>query len=46
MPAVLAQDPDSGIIDFGNTDVLHENESAVVLEYLDFTEKERRANKI
>ncbi len=36
MLAVLAQDPDSGIIDYGSTDVLHENESAVVLEYLDF----------
>lgn len=36
MLAVLAQDPDSGIIDYGNTNVLHENESAVVLEYLDF----------
>ena len=36
MLAVLAQDPDSGIIDYGNTNVLHENESTVVLEYLDF----------
>ena len=36
MLAVLAQDPDSGIIDYGNTDVQHKNESAVVLEYLDF----------
>jgi transposase len=36
MLAVLAQDPDSGIIDYGNTDVMHKNESAVVLEYLDF----------
>ena len=36
MPAVLAQDPDSGIIDYGDADVMHKNESAVVLEYLDF----------
>jgi hypothetical protein len=36
MLAVLAQDPDSGIIDYGNCDVMHKNESAVVLEYLDF----------
>ncbi|MGH7239477.1 MAG: transposase [Candidatus Saccharimonadales bacterium] len=36
MLAVLAQDPDSGIIDYGNCDVQHKNESAVVLEYLDF----------
>jgi hypothetical protein len=36
MLAVLAQDPDSGIIDYGGCDVRHKNESAVVLEYLDF----------
>jgi len=36
MLAVLAQDPDSGIIDYGNCNVMHKNESAVVLEYLDF----------
>ncbi len=39
MLAVLAQDPESGIIDYGNCDVKHENESAVVLEYLDFYRK-------
>lgn len=36
MLAVLAQDPESGIIDYGNCHVMHQNESAVVLEYLDF----------
>jgi hypothetical protein len=36
MLAVFAQDPDSGIIDYANCDVMHKNESAVVLEYLDF----------
>lgn len=36
MLAVLAQDPDSGIIDYGNADIRHKNESAIVLEYLDF----------
>jgi hypothetical protein len=36
MLAVLAQDPDSGIIDYGNCNVMHRNESAVVLEYVDF----------
>jgi len=36
MLAILAQDPDSGIIDYGSSDVLHENQSKVVLEYLDF----------
>jgi len=40
MLAVLAQDPDSGIIDYGNCDVKHENESGIVLEYLDFYRKE------
>lgn len=36
MLAVLAHDPDSGIIDYGNTNVMHKNESNVALEYLDF----------
>ena len=36
MLAVLAQDPDSGIIDYGATNVRHKNESGVVLEFLDF----------
>jgi hypothetical protein len=36
MLAVLAQDPQSGIIDYGDCHVLHSDESAVVPEYLDF----------
>ena len=36
MLAILAQDPESGIIDYGNCDVQHRDESSVVLEYLDF----------
>jgi hypothetical protein len=36
MLCVLAQDPDSGIIDYGDFDVLHNNEHLVVLEFLDF----------
>ncbi len=36
MLAVLAQDPDNGIIDYGSCDVLHKDQSGVVLEYLDF----------
>lgn len=36
MLAVLAHDPDSGIIDYANADVQHSDESAVVLEFLDF----------
>jgi len=34
--AVLAQDPDSGIIDYGNANIRHVNESDVILEFLDF----------
>ena len=45
MLAVLAQDPDSGIIDYGNTDVMHKNESAVVLEYLDFYKSDQSDNQ-
>lgn len=36
MLAVLAQDADSGIVDYCDTNVMHENESSVVLEFLDF----------
>ena len=36
MLAILAQDPESGIIDYDNCNVMHRDESAVVLEYLDF----------
>ena len=34
--AVLAQDPDSGLICYGDTTVRHDNESNVILEFLDF----------
>ena len=34
--AVLAQDPDTGLITYSDTNVRHENESKVVLEFLDF----------
>jgi hypothetical protein len=36
MLAVLAHDPESGIIDYGGMDVMHKNEGGAVLEYLDF----------
>ena len=36
MLAVLAHDPDTGIIDYGRTDIKHKNESGTVLEFLDF----------
>jgi hypothetical protein len=45
MLAVLAQDPDTGIIDYGNCDVLHQNQSAVVLEYLDFYRQAPEGNQ-
>lgn len=34
--AVLGQDPESGIITYGDTSVRHENKNKVVLEFLDF----------
>ena len=43
--AALAHDPDTGIICYGDTTVLHENQNKVVLEFLDFyhsNEKEDR----
>ncbi len=39
MLAVLAHDPDTGIIDYGNANVMHKNESDTVLEFLDFYKK-------
>ena len=39
MLAVLAESPDSGVIDYGDTTLLHENQDAVVLEFLDFYKK-------
>lgn len=39
MLAVLAQDSESGIVDYGDTNILHSNENAVVLEFLDFRRK-------
>ena len=34
--AVLAQDPDSGIITYGDTNIRHDNKSDVAVEFLDF----------
>jgi len=36
MLAVLAHDPDTGLIDYGDADILQKDESAVILEFLDF----------
>jgi predicted DNA-binding protein YlxM (UPF0122 family) len=41
MLAVLAQDPDSGIIDYGNTNVMHKNQNDIVLEFIDFYQEEQ-----
>lgn len=34
--AVLAQDPDTGILTYGDTNIRHHNQSQVVLEFIDF----------
>ena len=36
MPAILSQDPDFGLIDYGDTDVSHKDHDAAVLTFLDF----------
>ena len=36
LQAVLAQDPDSGLLCYSDTTIRHDNESDVVLEFLDF----------
>jgi len=43
--AALAHDPDTGIICYGDTTVLHENQSEVVLEFLDFYHSDGREDK-
>jgi hypothetical protein len=45
MLSVLAQDPDSGIIDYGDVNVMHKNEANVVLEYLDFYKENLTGNQ-
>lgn len=46
MLAVLAHDPDTGIIDYGDADVRHSNESQVVLEFLDFYRHEDKGRDV
>ena len=48
MLAILAHDPDTGIINYGNTNVTHEHESQEVLEFLDFykTQTTKQDNKL
>ena len=45
MLAVLAHDPHSGILDYANANVMHENEHAVVLEFLDFYKEGAKENQ-
>ena len=44
--AVLAQDSDSGLIDYGDAGVLHENQDAVVLSFLDFYREDGLKNQL
>ncbi|MCL1794400.1 MAG: transposase [Oscillospiraceae bacterium] len=43
--AALAHDPDTGIICYGDTTVLHDNQNEVVLEFLDFYRSGERESK-
>jgi transposase len=40
--AVLAQDPETGILCYGDTTVRHDNESDVILEFLDFYHRDTK----
>lgn len=42
MLAVLAHDPDTGIIDYASANITHKEECDVVLEYLDFYTKDSK----
>ncbi len=42
--AVLAQDPDSGIITYGDTNVRHDNKNEVILQFLDFYSEQSASN--
>ncbi len=44
--AVLAQDSDSGIIDYGDADILHKKQDAVVLEFLDFYRQDKSKDEL
>lgn len=46
MLAVLAESPDSGLIDYGDTTLDHENQDAVVLEFLDFYKKSSKGAEL
>jgi transposase len=43
--AVLAQDPESGLLCYGDTTVRHDRQDNVVLEFMDFYHSEKQADK-
>jgi hypothetical protein len=43
--AVLAQDPESGLLCYGDTTVRHDGQDDVILEFLDFYHSDKRADK-
>jgi transposase len=45
MQAVIAQDPDNGILCYGDTTIRHENQNEVVLEFLDFYQSDLKSGK-
>jgi transposase len=44
LQAVLAQDPDSGLLCYSDTTIRHRNENNVVLEFLDFYHKDHKVS--
>jgi hypothetical protein len=42
--AVLAQDPESGILCYGDTTIRHDNQNDVILEFLDFYHGNQKTN--
>jgi transposase len=45
MQAVIAQNPDNGILCYGDTTIRHENQNEVVLEFLDFYRSDSKSGK-
>ena len=45
LQAVIAQDPDNGILCYGDTTIRHENQNEVVLEFLDFYHTDPEKNR-
>ncbi|EKE06172.1 MAG: putative orf [uncultured bacterium] len=44
MLALIAQDPDSGIICYGDTTIRHDNQSEAILEFLDFYKSDKKTD--